>query len=96
MLMDGFLVFLGVMAILIKLPLRHTLWLLGRPVTLDVTITILVYFAHAGSIRGLMAAAVAGLMVSGGTSIARWLVGYIDKKTYYPGYIKLDPKEFMK
>ena len=96
MLMDGFLVFLGVFAVFIKLPLRWTLWLLGKPLLTDLGLTILVYLAHLGTIRGMLTAAVAGLLISGGTTIGRNLIGYIKAETYYPGYFKLDPKHLVK
>lgn len=96
MLMDGFLVFLGVLAVFIKLPLRWVLLLLGRPLWTDLGITLLVYFAHLGTIRGMLTAAVAGLLISGGTSIGRYMIGYIYRGVYYPGYFPLDPKRLVK
>jgi NhaP-type Na+/H+ or K+/H+ antiporter len=42
---------------------------------------------HYGTFSGVMAAAVAGLMCSGFTSVARYAFGYIKNKQYFKGRI---------
>jgi len=88
----GIIIAVGIAAILIKLPTRTTLWLLGRAMWLDVAVTILTLWIHWGTMTGLMSAAVAGLICSMTTSCARWLVGYTRGGVYYPGVIVLEVK----
>ena len=87
---DGLLIGLGLALILAKLPPQLMLKLLGWHVVMDVALTILVYILYAGTVRGLMAAAVAGIAISITTSTARGLVGYIQRGRYYPGVFKLN------
>jgi hypothetical protein len=84
---SGIVVFLGFLFLFWKLP-RHTiLHALGYPLALDIAGSVLAYVLHWGTFTGVMAAAVAGMMLSGMTSAARWAVGYVDKGLYYPGHI---------
>jgi hypothetical protein len=85
----GVIIFVGLAAILIKLPTRSMLWLLGRALWLDVFVTVFALVIHWGTMTGLMAAAVAGLMCSATTTVARWAVGYTRSGKYYPGLFKL-------
>lgn len=78
---SGFIVFLGLFLIFIKLPPRVSLRLLGRPMMVDVIVTILTFITHYGTFSGVMAAAVAGLLCSGFTSAGRWAFGYVDPST---------------
>jgi len=82
---SGIIIFVGLLLLALKLPPRISLWLLGRPFTLDLSVSALAFIMHYGTFTGVMAAAVAGLMCSGFTSVARYAVGYIHKNTYYPG-----------
>lgn len=84
---SGVIIFLGMMLLGIKLPRKISLKLLGRPLALDLAVTVVAYAMHYGTFSGIMAAAVAGLMCSGFTSIARYAFGYIEKNSYTPGRI---------
>lgn len=77
---SGVIIFLGLLLLGLKLPIKTSLKLLGRPLALDAGVSILAFIMHYGTFSGVMAAAVAGLMTSGFTSAARWGVGYCDPK----------------
>src|SRR6476661_4671409 len=84
---SGIIVFVGLLLLFIKLPRRVSLWLLGRPLGLDIAVSVAAYILHWGTFTGVMAAAVAGLMCSGFTSAGRRLFGYIDNGAYVPGVL---------
>ena len=87
MLATGFIVFLGVFLIFIKLPVKTSLTWLGRPLLLDVGISALVAALHWGTFSGMMAAAVAGMLCSVVSGSARFVFGYIANRRYYPGRV---------
>ena len=89
MLMTGLMVFLGVALILAKLPRRMMLKALNHDVALDLTVSAIVLAIHFGTFSGVMAATVAGLLMSLATSAAKRLFGYIDGKNYVPGVLNL-------
>lgn len=89
MLETGFLVFLGVALILIKLPRRMMLRALKHDLWIDITVSLLVLLIHFGTFSGVMAATVAGLLTSLMTSAAKRLFGYIDGQYYHVGRIRL-------
>ena len=84
---SGVIIFLGMLLLGVKLPRKTSLKLLGHPLALDLGISVLAYILHYGTFSGIMAAAVAGLMCSGFTSVARYAFGYIEKGSYVPGRI---------
>ena len=84
---SGVIIFLGMLLLGTKLPRNVSLKLLGRPLALDLGVSVLAYIMHYGTFSGIMAAAVAGLMCSGFTSVARYAFGYIEKGVYAPGRI---------
>ena len=84
---SGVIIFLGMLLLGIKLPKKVSLKLLGRPLALDLGVSVLAYVMHYGTFSGIMAAAVAGLMCSGFTSCARYAFGYIKDNRYHPGKI---------
>ena len=84
---SGVIIFFGMLLLGIKLPRKTSLKLLGRPLALDLGISVLAYVLHYGTFSGIMAAAVAGLMCSGFTSVARYAFGYIKDKRYHKGRI---------
>lgn len=86
---SGIIIFIGLMFLAIKLPRRTALWLLGRPLTVDLLASVLAYILHWGTFTGVMAAAVAGLMCSGFTAVARYLFGYIEKDQYHKGILDI-------
>lgn len=78
---SGVIIFLGMLLLGFKLPIETSLRLLGRPLMLDVSVSVLAFLMHYGTFSGVMAAAVAGLMCSGFTTLARKSIGYIEPKT---------------
>ena len=84
---SGFIILGGFLLLVLKLPRRTLLRALGYPLAIDLTGSVLAYVIHAGTFSGLMAAAVAGLMLSACTSAGRWAVGYIERGVYYPGHL---------
>ena len=84
---SGVIIFLGMLLLGIKLPRKVSLKLLGRPLALDLSVSVIAYAMHYGTFSGIMAAAVAGLMCSGFTSVARYAFGYIKDKRYHKGRI---------
>lgn len=89
---SGVIIFLGMLLLGIKLPIRVSLRLLGSPFLLDLSVSLIAFLMHIGTFSGVMAAAVAGLMCSGFTSLARYAFGYIKAGKYFPGKIwQLDP-----
>ena len=90
MLMTGLTVFLGAALVLVKLPRRFMLRALKHDLAIDLTVSILVFVLHWGTFSGVMAATVAGLLMSLATSGLKRLVGYVEGDRYYPGKIRLD------
>ena len=84
---SGVIIFLGMLLLGIKLPRKLSLKLLGNPLALDLSVSVIAYAMHYGTFSGIMAAAVAGLMCSGFTSCARYAFGYIKDKRYHKGRI---------
>lgn len=84
---SGVIIFLGMLLLALKLKARTSLTLLGYPLALDFSVSAVAYIMHYGTFSGVMAAAVAGLMCSGFTSLARYAFGYIRAGVYYPGKI---------
>ena len=89
MLLTGLTVFLGVTLLLAKLPRRTMLKALKHEVAVDITVSAITLAIHWGSYEGIMAATIAGLLMSMATSSMKRLVGYIDGDMYYPGVICL-------
>ena len=89
---SGVIIFLGMLLLGLKLKAKTSLALLGYPLALDFGVSALAFIMHYGTFSGVMAAAVAGLMCSGFTSLARYAFGYIKASKYFPGKIwQLDP-----
>jgi len=86
----GLAIFLGLAFILAKLPRRIMLRALHHDVALDLLVSALTLFIHWGTFSGIMAATVAGLLTSIGTSSAKRLFGSHDGKNYKPGILHVD------
>lgn len=84
---SGAIIFLGMLLLGLKLKPKTSLTLLGYPLALDFGISTLAFIMHFGTFSGVMAAAVAGLMCSGFTAVARYAFGYIKAGKYVPGKI---------
>jgi hypothetical protein len=82
---SGIIIFAGLLLLFWKLRRRWALRLLAYPLALDLTVSAAAYAIHWGTFTGVMAAAVAGLMCSGFTALARCLFGWIDARGYHPG-----------
>jgi hypothetical protein len=72
----GVVIFLGIFFVMLKLPLRQLRWLLGHHIMLDISVTVFALAIHWGTMTGLMAAAIAGMITSIMTVLGRWAVGY--------------------
>jgi hypothetical protein len=83
---SGIIIFIGLMLLFIKLPHKMRLVLLGHALALDIFVSVLAFLMHYGTFSGVMAAAVAGLMCSGFTSVAKRAIGYSYKGKTYPGW----------
>lgn len=84
---SGAIIFLGMLFLGFKLPRATSLKLLGRPLLVDLVVSITAFMMHYGTFSGVMAAAVAGLMCSGFTSTARFAFGFIKDGRYHKGRI---------
>lgn len=84
---SGFIILFGFLALFVKLPKRTVLHLLSWPLAVDIVGSVIAYVLHFGTFSGVMAAAVAGLMLSACTSIGRWSVGYIENSKYVAGHL---------
>lgn len=82
---SGVIIFVGFVFLFFKLPKHIVLRALGWPLTVDVIGSVLAYALHWGTFSGVMAAAVAGMMLSGMTAAARYAVGYKANGRYVPG-----------
>lgn len=90
MIATGITIFLGLAAILAKLPRRMLLRLLKYGAVMDIAVTVLVLIIHWGTFSGVMGATVAGLLTSVATTGLKKLFGYIDGNLYHVGRIRLD------
>lgn len=72
----GVVIFVGFAFLIAKLPRPLVLWLLGHHLAVDVVVTVIALWIHWGTMTGLMAAAMAGMMCSVATALARKLIGY--------------------
>ena len=90
MLFTGFMIFLGTFLILIKLPRRLMLRALKHDLLIDLTVSVIVLIIHFGTFSGVMAATIAGLLMSIATSSMKRLFGFIDGNQYNVGRIKLN------
>ena len=86
---SGVVVYVGMLLLLIKLPRRIQLRLLGYDVAVDLSVSAVTLAIHWGTFSGIMAATIAGLLMSLTTTAMRYLVGYIKHGKYQPGYFAL-------
>ena len=89
---SGILIFIGMLLLAFKLPLKVSLRLLHHSLALDIVVSAAAYMLHWGTFTGVMSAAVAGLMCSGFTAAAKWAFGYIADGKYYQGQLDLSSK----
>jgi len=89
MLESGIFVFSGVLLLLIKLPKRWLLVCLGHDLVLDVLVSVVAFALHFGTFSGVMAATIAGLLMSLATSAMKRTFGFIRAGVYTPGFVNL-------
>lgn len=82
---SGTIIFLGLLFLFWKLKTETALKLVGKPLALDLCVSVIAYILHYGTFSGMMAAAVAGMITSAFTSAYRWAFGYIRNNKYTPG-----------
>ena len=87
MLASGFIVFLGIFLIFLKLPRKTALQRLGKPLDLDIAANAQTAPMHSSTFSGMRAAAVAGLLCSAFSGMARFAFGWIESGIYHPGRI---------
>lgn len=85
----GFVVFIAVLLLMVKLPPRVLLRLLHYDLAVDFAVSVVVLFLHWGSFEGVMVATIAGFMTSVATTGAKRLFGHIKGHIYYPGLMAL-------
>lgn len=91
----GLIIFLGFALMMVKLPMWRICWLLGHSVKLDIAASAFAFVLGMGTMTGVMAAMVAGLLVGIATTMFRWLIGYTeyDKQkreyVYQPGKLNV-------
>lgn len=85
----GLAIFLGLAFVFVKLRRRTALRLLHHGLAIDVAVTLVTLVVHWGTFSGVMAATVAGLLCSIGTSLAKRVFGYIQDDKYFPGFVYL-------
>ena len=82
---SGVIVFVGLLLMFIKLRWETRLRLFGKPLLLDIVVSVVTLIIHYGTFSGVMAATVAGLMTSGFTSAGRKFFGHIIGRDYFVG-----------
>lgn len=87
MIETGFIVFLSLAVLAWRLPRKAKLWLLGHPLWLEVPFGIAAYMLHYGTFSGMMAAAVAVIMIFMCVQFGKWLIGYTLNGRYHKGII---------
>lgn len=83
----GTIVFLSLIVIMWRLPRKTILWLLGHPAWLEIPFGIAAYLLHYGTFSGMMAAAVACILVFGFVELMKVIVGYTKNNKYHPGWV---------
>lgn len=86
MLEMGFVVALGLLVTLAKLPWRHKLWITSHPLLMDVLVFVALTTIHWGTFSGVMVATVGALFCSITISAARRVIGYIENGKYVRGW----------
>lgn len=92
MLEMGIFVALGLLVTLAKLPWRHKLWVTSHPLAMDVIVFIGLCAIHWGTFSGVMVATMGALFCSVTISVARRIIGYIDKGHYVRGFMDISTK----
>lgn len=89
---SGLIVAGGLLFTFTKFNWAQRMWMLSRPLFMDLVVFVLLNFLHWGTFSGLMVAATGALVCSGLLSFGRWYFGHVDKGVYYPGVINVVEK----
>lgn len=87
---SGVIVFLSLIVLFWRIPMKARLWFLGHPAFLEVPFGLLAYMLHYGTFSGMMAAAVAAIFCFGFVQIGRKAIGYSDKHGYHAGFFRTE------
>lgn len=86
----GFIVACGLILTFCKLPWTWRIWMLSKPLQMDLGIFVFLNVLHWGTFGGLMVAATGALVCSGCISIGRYLFGYVNAANQYiPGVVEV-------
>ena len=86
---SGLIVALGLLFTFFKCGWSARMWMLSKPLTMDIIIFIVLTFLHWGTFSGVMVATTGALVCSGMITIGRWLFGYKVANKLVPGVIAL-------
>lgn len=86
MLSMGFVVALGLLVTLAKLPWRGKLWITSHPLAMDVIVFVALTTIHWGTFSGVMIATIGALFCSVTISLARRVIGYVEHGKYVRGF----------
>lgn len=79
----GFIVALGLLVSLAKLPWRHKLWVTSHPLAMDALVFVALTILHWGTFSGVMAATAGALFCSVTLTVARRVIGWVDNAGVY-------------
>lgn len=79
----GLVVALGLLVMLAKLPWRAKLWVVSHPIAMDTLIFVSMLMIHWGTFSGVMVATIGAFFCSIVLSLARRVIGHVDKDGRY-------------
>lgn len=83
----SFVVALGLLVMLAKLPWRGKLWVVSHPLMMDLAVFISLMMLHWGTFSGVMIATIAAFLCSLTLSLARRVIGHVGAGgTYVRGF----------
>lgn len=88
----GFVVALGLLFLLAKLPWRWKITLTSYPVTVDVLVFSFLTILHWGTFSGVMVATIGAMFCSITLSVARRVIGYVKNGRYIRGMFDVSHK----
>ncbi len=89
---SGLIVAAGLLLTFWKCSWRVRMWMLSHPLFMDIVVFIGLNVLHMGTFSGVMVAAVGALVCSGMLSLGRKVFGYVENKSYYPGFTNVAGK----
>jgi hypothetical protein len=92
MLEMGFVIALGLLVSLAKLPWKYKLWITSHPVAVDLIVFVGMLTIHWGTFSGVMVASIAALFCSVTIAIARRLIGFTEGTRYVRGFFDVANK----